>query len=104
MSCETSNYRLKCIWTAEEKSKREESVDAYVAGDDEGEKLRPCDRQQPMIEAQGRERVESIKDYIESPVPIQQATVSASRYLGAEPQVLEFFLCGQRSLCWLSGE
>ena len=57
-----------------------------------------------MIETQGREWIESIKDYIESPVPIQQAPVCAPRYLGAEPEVLEFFLRGQSSLCRLSGE
>jgi hypothetical protein len=42
---------LKRIWTAEEKSKGEENVDAYVAGDDEGEELGPRNREQPVINA-----------------------------------------------------
>jgi hypothetical protein len=68
-------------------------------------KARNCGHEieQPMINAQEREWVESI-GLRESPVPIQQATVCASRYFGPEAEVLEFFLRGQGSLCRLSGE
>ena len=45
-----------------------------------------------MIEAQRREWTQSIEDYVETPISIQQATAGAFRYLGAETEVSEFFL------------